>query len=723
MSAARELAPPEGALMVEHALHYARRGWPVFPCTPTKKSPYTDHGFKDATTDEAVIRSWWSRWPAAMIGVPTGPVTGVWAIDPDRPKPDKPADGFTAWINLARERGGVPHTHTHETASGGLHVLFAWDPERPVSNSSGRLPDGIDVRGKGGYLIVPPSRTIDGKEYRVAEPLDYFNFSQAPDWLYELILPAPKPEEMPAPVASSRRGKIASIIGSGFFQEVNREALKNIGGWVAEVFPQARYQDGTGAWRISSSDLGRSLEEDISVHPQGVQDFGEERGKTPIDLVIEFGGAPDARRAALWLCERLSVDPALLGYRGRKVEVAANAAWVDEALRDERGAPLNTLANVMIGMRTDPQLRQIVAYDEMLCASTLLRPAPTFGTKPSAEPFGARPVSDADVSAIQEYLQLSGLRKISKDVVHQAVDLRAQENAFHPVREYLDGLAWDGRERLKGWLATYLGADPSPYASGIGFMFVVSMVARIFDPGCKCDYMMVLEGPQGARKSTACAILGGEWFSDSLPDVNAGKDVAQHLPGKWLIEIAEMSAMSRAESAGLKAFITRPVERYRPSYGRKEVIQPRQCVFIGTTNKSAYLRDETGGRRFWPVKVGKIDTDALERDRDQLFAEAVVAYRAGAHWWPDGAFEREHIAPQQEERFEADAWEDVISSFLMSRTVTTVKEVGTSEECLNIERGRLGTADQRRIAAALERLGWVRAPKKTVEGLVQWKRG
>jgi predicted P-loop ATPase len=395
--------------------------------------------------------------------------------------------------------------------------------------------------------------------------------------------------------------------------------------------------------------------------------------------------------------------------------LGGRAAWLNSCICGETGRPLPILANALHALRQDAALQDAFASDEMLRAVMLMQPIGA----PLDISFEPRPLQDTDITDVVEYLQRAGLKRIAREVVRDAVEARARDLQFHPVRAYLEALKWDGCPRVNVWLTTKLGAELSPYTQSVGQMFLIAMVARIFEPGCKADYMVVLEGPQGELKSTACKVLGGDWFSDSLPEVAEGKDVSQHLNGKWLIEIAEMHAMNRTETAQLKAFITRTTERYRPSYGRLEVIHARQCVFIGTTNRDAYLRDETGGRRFWPVRIGNIDIEGLENDRDQLFAEAVHLYRCGAVWWPDKLFEREHVMPEQAARYEADVWEESIATYLGEHPRVTVGEI--AKECLSIATGKIGTADQRRISAALERLGWRREPKDS-HGRRWWSR-
>ncbi|QOG17594.1 virulence-associated E family protein [Bradyrhizobium sp. SEMIA] len=383
--------------------------------------------------------------------------------------------------------------------------------------------------------------------------------------------------------------------------------------------------------------------------------------------------------------------------------------WLAQCI-SENGKPLPIVTNALVALRRDPNISDAFAYDEMQRCVMLLHEI----GQPFA-PFNSRPVVDEDVTIVTEYLQKAGIRRIARDTVRDAVNAWARERSFHPIRDWLQSLIWDGQKRVNVWMTTKLGAALNPYTQAIGKMFLISLVARICEPGAKVDYMVVLEGTQGAMKSSACAILGGDYYSDNLPEIGEGKDVSQHLRGKWLIEIGEMHALKRAESAQLKAFITRQVERYRPSYGRFEVTEPRQCVFIGTTNKDAYLRDETGGRRFWPVKVGQIDTAGLAEDREQLFAEAVHLYKEGEPWWPDRNFERQHIRPEQEARFEADAWQDPIENYLATQHKVTVGQV--AKEALFMEAARIGTADQRRITGIMEHLCW----KRDNDGKPDWQ--
>lgn len=446
--------------------------------------------------------------------------------------------------------------------------------------------------------------------------------------------------------------------------------------------------------QITEAELNRRL--GISTSPK--EDEGLPPYEPPTDVPDHIEGDADEPRIDLDVSTMPIVEekPAAVIKRRR-----SKAVWLDECLKGESGRPLPILANALIGIRSG--MADSFAYDEMLRVPLLTR------SLTGANDFQPRILTDVDVGIAQEQLQHHGLKRISKDVVHQAIAIRASECSFHPVRDYLGSLTWDGIERIGNLFTGYFGAADTAYVRGISTMFLISMVARVERPGCKADHLPVIEGPQGALKSTACSILGGEWFSDSLPEITAGKDASQHLRGKWLIEVSEMHAMSRAEATQLKAFITRQDERYRPSYGRNEVLEPRQCVFIGTTNRETYLRDETGGRRFWPIKAGTIDVSALVHDRDQLFAEAVRLFRDGHAWWPDKNFEREHIAPQQAARFEADAWEESIRDYVGSATKVTIGQV--AREALHIDTARVGTAEQRRIAACLEQLGWQRQPQ------------
>jgi predicted P-loop ATPase len=407
------------------------------------------------------------------------------------------------------------------------------------------------------------------------------------------------------------------------------------------------------------------------------------------------------------------------GRRNLEGEQMRAPHWLSECIKDGKGRPLPILANAYTALERDPEMRDALAYDQMLCSPMLLHQV--------GQPLGGdlrepRPLTDKDVGDIQKWMQHAGLERIGRENVNIAVDCYARDKSYHPVLDYLESLQWDEQPRVNGWLTTKLGADRNEYTTAIGRMFLISMVARIFEPGCKADHMLVLEGPQGELKSTACAILANEWFSDALPDVASGKDASQHLRGKWLIEVAEMHAMNRAEASLLKSFISRTTERYRPSYGRLEVIEPRQCVFIGTTNRDAYLRDETGGRRFWPVKTGNINIKNLEDDRDQLFAEAVHLYRTGCLWWPDKHFERNHIMPQQAARYESDIWEPLVRKYLAGKATVTLLQVAVHALKFEAEpptyqegeprpaRGtpinRLGTADARRLATIMTDLGW-----------------
>jgi predicted P-loop ATPase len=329
------------------------------------------------------------------------------------------------------------------------------------------------------------------------------------------------------------------------------------------------------------------------------------------------------------------------------------------------------------------------------------------------------PLTGPAVTQIARWCHTRGVL-VGSQAVAEAVAELAQDDCIHPVRDYLSALTWDGTERLSDWLITYLGAVKTSYVEQIGRKWMVSAVARAMKPGCKADCLLVLEGPQGILKSSALQTLAGnlDWFLEDLRDFT-GKDALIQFAGKWLVELSELQGTKGTENARLKAFLSCRNDNYRPPYARVGQDFPRSVVFAGTVNEHEYLKDPTGGRRYWCFACGTINLDTLKRDRDQLWAEAVHAYQAKETWWLTDQKIIKAAQDEQEARRIPDPWEEPIANYLEDqKESTTIDAVlahleeppggslpGSSRPRPRIARTKV---DQMRAAEILRILGWER---------------
>ncbi|MCB9694323.1 MAG: hypothetical protein H6736_21140 [Alphaproteobacteria bacterium] len=315
-----------------------------------------------------------------------------------------------------------------------------------------------------------------------------------------------------------------------------------------------------------------------------------------------------------------------------------------------------------------------------------------------------RALRDNDLSRIAIWLdEVYGVRGAA-DNLHRAVNVVAEEHAFHPVRDWLDGLSWDGTPRLDGLLATYFGAEDTPLHRKFSAGWLIGACARVFEPGCQLDTMLMLIGQQGVGKSRACAALVPDrsWFGDSTFDIG-NKDAFIGLHGKWIYELAECESLKRASDDARKAFITSRTDRYRRPFGRLAEDHPRQVVFVATTNNTEVLTDPTGARRFWTVLVGEPDVDGLGRDRDQLFAEALTRYRAGEPWHLDA--EHAALLVEVQRQFEVpEAWESALAPWVdrQDRPFTVEDAL---RDGLGLPFDRWDARRRQRVGKALARLG------------------
>lgn len=327
-----------------------------------------------------------------------------------------------------------------------------------------------------------------------------------------------------------------------------------------------------------------------------------------------------------------------------------------ERCGDDSGRPKSTLANLILILRNE--VNEAVFKRDDFAGSEVYGIRPPWGGDDGAE------IRDIDVTRMKTWFAAKFRIEPPTDKLNEAVAAVGDLNRFHPVRDYLNSLDWDGVPRIDSWIKRHMnGRAPEPYLSEISAKTLVALVSRVFEPGCKYDHVLILEGKQGYGKSTALRILTSPWFSDATIDVR-DKDAVLALKSVWCLELGELSGMRHAEVNAMKEFITRQTDRIRLPYGKRTENFPRQCVFVGTTNDDEYLKDTTGNRRFWPVTVGKVNFDGLREERHQLWAEAVESYRLGEALYLERGEVAEQAKEEQSARQMHDVWVDRIASAL-----------------------------------------------------------
>lgn len=689
------------------ATAYAKRGLRVFPLRPGGKEPLGEaapHGCKDASTDAVEVAEWWAKYPDANIGIATGPDSGVWVLDVDGP------EGAAALAALETEHGPLPAT-AQQTTGAGRHMLFAWPPTVDIRNTSKKLGPGLDTRGDGGYIVAAPSIHPSGAQYRWTAAKA--TIADAPAWLLGLLTrkerpPSPDLAERPTfaavPEAYGRRAlegeydKVATA-GVGKRNQFLNEAAFNLG-------------------QLAAVDAVRWVDIQRVLTAAAVANgYLAEEGATHVDHVIRSGF-----EAGLQKPREIKISPrpsrALNGARLRIVGGGAAAAAAIEPDDDPDANPdasprsLNAKGELKANaMRNITRIIQelepgLFAWDEHAGHLILTRRPPwalngfTAGSQ----------VSDADETGCLVWLEDQG-QSASLNSVHAAIQYVASQNHVHPLRDTLKALEWDAKPRLNEWLCDFLDAPSTAFVRTVAAKWMIGAVARIMRPGAKVDTMLILEGPQGLKKSTALATLatigGVEYFADKLPALGS-KDAAMELQGKVIVEIAELDALRRAEVSQIKAWLSQRLDRFRPPYGRNVIERPRQCVFAGTVNPGAtgYLNDPTGGRRFWPVKVNRVDIEGLREAAPQLWAEAVSRFNAGESWWLDEDPELLNEArEQQRERYDVDVWGDRIDRFVATKPRVRIAEILAD---IDIPQHLWTENAKRRVGAHLRFRGWTR---------------
>ena len=651
------------------ALSYANKGWKVFPVTPNQKRPLTalaPQGHKNATSDPAIIEQWWTEHPTANIGLNLE-ASGLVCVDVDSYKEDCAFDTYMQDREL-------PETLQQRSARGGTHYVFRSPPD---AEYPGTLGEGVDVKHKG-YILLEPS-TFEARAYSWINDIMP---ADAPDWLLTAKSDRLTEDHPKTSIASQVFAPRTSLDPS----RLEAEASQGVN-WHSNVLRLVGHMIANGAT-------------DFEVHA------------TTDALTLDGYTIAQTRREVQSMADSARVKGFGDGLYARG-EMSLGS--IETLQTDRLGKPICNHSNVVTLLTQHPDWENVFVTDTFDRVKKVLKPLPHDGR--SASSFIPRQLVDNDYTVVCIWLNDFGITSVQKSTVIDAVQAVCAQQTFNPLMDYFRGIQKQYPEDdklLDDWMCQFLGVNASnederKYITAVSRLMLIQAVARAKKPGCKADLVVVLEGEQGTGKSTALRVLfSDKHFGDQLPHM-ASKDASSYLKGKWCVELAELDFKRKTEVETIKAFISRLTENYRPAFGREEIEVARTCVFIGTTNSDNYLSDETGNRRFLPVKTTSIDIDNLGEHRDRLWAAAAHAHDRGEqHWLTSEVVDL--ARDQAKQRLEQDPWVETIEARMNSMTEASIMDA--IEACFpGIDAQAISTPMTRRMSRSLQLAGWVKDGK------------
>ena len=564
--------------LLSAALKYASQyGWAVFPIRPEDKRPLTPHGCKDAKKDPGAIRAWWKRWPNANVGVATGSASNLVVIDEDY-DPDKGIDGIMSMREWAKVHGELPDTAMVITGRGGSHLYFHYTG-KDIKNRAGII-EGVDVRGEGGYVVAPPSLHQNGSNYEWEQDPDDVSVADLDGTVKEFL-------SIGATGVAGNDFHVPTTIPSG---ERNSTLFKIACSMQAQGYPDA----------VILASL-ESMNKTACVEPLDDEELH-------------------------------NIAESALHYKKGEMKVLSqndlvwHAPKLDMTL-DKDGEPTDKVA------QTIKNAEEAIEYDKDLFGrlwfSEIAYSPVVYGSLPWRQWKGWREWDNTDDSNMRSYLEDRYGLKNEKKII-DALQNVTTRHKINPIKTMLEEAheRWDGNKHVENLLPMFTGAEKTDYNTAALRLFMLGAVSRIYHPGCKFDYMLVLVGGQGKYKSSFFEFLAvnTSWLSDNFNSLD-GDRAFEKLRGMWIVEMAELQATKRAKDVeSIKSFITSRDDVYRAPYNRRTEHHPRMCVLGGTSNPTDFLTDRTGNRRFLPILCGIHDVPNPHDDPENTKGEMLQAW-------------------------------------------------------------------------------------------------